>query len=138
MINLSIDILINISSFLKINEVLIMETIFKKLINNEGFNKSVWKKYNNTMYDILTFKKLIKNIHFCYKNDLCNLCKMDISKKKNMKIICNNCADTFNTNSNMFKFHLKCYHNMIKFNRFSNIFNCSCLYCNLPVMAMYI
>lgn len=136
MIYLSSNIIIIISKFLKVEDLINLQMINRSYFYNSIFIDLIWKYQNKTNYNNQEFKNIIRKNYYCNQNDLCPLCYDNLYSQKNIKLLCQDCTINFNTYNNLFLFHYSCFQKKNKVFSFSKIFTCSCIYCNQKVMAL--
>lgn len=128
------DILIKIIFFLEAEDIINLQLVNKYYYNKEYFNKNyIWKNHLN-LTDNYNHSKIIKNIYYSKKYNLCGIC-FNILDKNKIILICSNCKIKVNDKTNLFLFHAKCFSTIIKISKFTRVFSSKCPYCKESLMG---
>lgn len=129
---ISSDILIKIIFFLEAIDIVNLQLVNKYYYNKECFNNNyIWKNHLN-LTDNYNFSKIIRNIYYSKKYNLCGVCFKILDKNKIM-LLCSNCKIKVNDKINLF--HPKCFSTIIKISKFTKVFSSKCPYCKESVMG---
>ena len=137
--NLCSEIMTNIIEYLQGEDIISLQKINKNFFNKKYFNANyTWKNCFNNCSNIYNTNhgKIVKNLYYSKKYNLCSIC-FNVLEKKKILILCSQCNIKINEQNSieLFLFHAKCFSLVSKMSTYSKVFSCSCPYCHSSVMG---